>query len=147
MKKTIAILVAILMIVTTIPFAFAADETPDFSDAKVLSTNNGYLYIDGEKISVVYNTFNEPIQNIPGGKYILGGDMNSSGAYAHTLSDAVSINLNGYTWDFGKKYLSLYGALSIYDTSIGETGKMTSSFQRTIDLRDGSELNLYSGTV
>ena len=122
-------------------------ETLDFSDAKVLSTNNGYLYIDGEKISVVYNTFNEPIQKIPGGKYILEGDMNSSGAYAHTLSDAVSINLNGYTWDFGKKYLSLYGALSIYDTSIGETGKMTSSFQRTIDLRDGSELNLYSGTV
>ena len=105
-------------------------ETLDFSDAKVLSTNNGYLYIDGEKISVVYNTFNEPIQNIPGGKYILGGDMNSSGAYAHTLSDAVSINLNGYTWDFGKKYLSLYGALSVYDTSIGETGKMTSSFQK-----------------
>ncbi len=122
-------------------------ETLDFSDAKVLSTNNGYLYIDGEKISVVYNTFDEPIQKIPGGKYILEGDMNSSGAYASMLSDAVSINLNGYTWDFGKKYLSLYVALSIYDTSIGETGKMTSSFQRTVDLRDGSELNLYSGTV
>ena len=147
LKKTLSIIIAILMIVTTIPMAFAAEETPDFSDAKVLSTNNGYLYIDGEKISVVYNTFNDPIQNIPGGKYILGGDMNSSGAYAHTLSDAVSINLNGYTWDFGKKYLSLYGALSIYDTSIEETGKITSSFQRTIDLRDGSELNLYSGTV
>ena len=147
MKKTLSIILAILMIVTTIHIAFAAEDTPDFSDAKVLSTNNGYLYIDGEKISVVYNTFDEPIQKIPGGKYILEGDMNSSGAYASMLSDAVSINLNGYTWDFGKKYLSLYVALSIYDTSIGETGKMTSSFPRTIDLRDGSELNLYSGTV
>ena len=52
MKKNLSIILAILMIVTTVPMAFAADETPDFSDAKVLSTDtDGYLYIDEADIS------------------------------------------------------------------------------------------------
>ena len=37
MKKLLSIILAILMIVTTAPFAFAAEETPDYSDAKVFT--------------------------------------------------------------------------------------------------------------
>lgn len=39
MKKTLSIILAILMIVTTAPVAFAAEETPDFSDAKVFTAD------------------------------------------------------------------------------------------------------------
>ena len=48
LKKTLSIILTILMIVTSVPFAFAADEIPDFSDAKVLTAVSGELYIDGE---------------------------------------------------------------------------------------------------
>ena len=72
MKKLLSIILAILMIVTTVPMAFAAEDTPDFSDAKVLSTDaDGYLYIDGQKIDVYLNSFDEERQLIPSGKYKL----------------------------------------------------------------------------
>ena len=152
MKKTLSIILAILMIVTTIPFVFAADETPDFSDAKVLSTDaDGYLYIDGEKISINTNIFNEEHQLIPSGKYILEGDIAAINCTLGIKSqENVIINLDGYKWTFeGLANLLLEGELSIYDLSEKETGKLVaSSSWGVVSIQDkGAVFNLYSGTL
>ena len=151
MKKLISIILAILMIVTTIPIAFAAEDTPDFSDAKVLSTNNGYLYIDGEKIDVYLNSFDEERQLIPSGKYKLEGDIETINCTPGIKSqENVIINLDGYKWTFeGLEHLILEGELSIYDLSEKETGKLVaSSSWGVVSIQDkGAVFNLYSGTL
>ena len=80
MKKALSIILAILMIVTTVPMAFAADETPDFSDAKILTVNDeGILCIDG--VQVEYDTYKVTstyflyYQYLPSGKYKLASDI------------------------------------------------------------------------
>ena len=81
MKKTLSIILAILMIVTMIPFtpvAFAAEDTPDFSDAKILTVNDeGVLCIDG--VAVVCKNLGYSIteQYIPDGKYKLASDIST----------------------------------------------------------------------
>ena len=151
MKKALSIILAILMIVTTIPIAFAAEDTPDFSDAKVLSTNNGYLYIDGEKIDVYLNSFDEERQLIPSGKYKLEGDIETINCTPGIKSqENVIINLDGYKWTFeGLEHLILEGELSIYDLSEKETGKLvaSSSWGVVSIQNEGAVFNLYSGTL
>ena len=152
MKNLLSIILAILMIVTTIPMAFAAEETPDFSDAKVLSTDaDGYLYIDGQKIDVYLNSFDEERQLIPSGKYKLEGDIETINCTPGIKSqENVIINLDGYKWTFeGLEHLLLEGELSIYDLSEKETGKLVaSSSWGVVSIQDkGAVFNLYSGTL
>ena len=76
MKKTLAIILAILMIVTTIPMAFAAEDTPDFSDAKILTVNDAnILCIDGVEVNYKVISGIVVYQYIPAGKYKLASDI------------------------------------------------------------------------
>ena len=153
MKKTLSIILAILMIVTTIPFAFAADDTPDFSDAKILTINDeGVLCIDG--VAVVCKNLGYSIteQYIPDGKYKLASDIST--LYYNTLfhTDAgsnVEIDLNGYTWSAKKFVLYVQGSLSIYDTSAENTGKIISTDTNggILTYNGVREINLYNGTL
>ena len=153
MKKTLSIILAILMIVTTIPFAFAAEDTPDFSDAKILTVNDeGVLCIDG--VAVVCKNLGYSIteQYIPDGKYKLASDIST--LYYNTLfhTDAgsnVEIDLNGYTWSSKKFILYVQGSLSIYDTSAENTGKIISTDTNggILTYNGAREINLYNGTL
>jgi hypothetical protein len=131
------------MIVTTIPFAFAADETPDFSDAKVLTSVDGVLYIDGVEAETNSSKSQSRIYE---GKYILGGDIETS-RYIWIFGDT-TLDLNGYTWNL-TKYINANAPLSVYDTSEAETGKITSgSSSLTININDvAAVFNLYGGTI
>ena len=144
MKKLLSIILAILMIVTTIPMAFAADETPDFSDAKVLTTVDGVLYIDGVEAETNSSKSQSRIYE---GKYILEGDIETS-RYIWIFGDT-TLDLNGYTWNLTDKYIIVNAPLSIYDTSEAETGKITSgSSSLTITINDvAAGFNLYGGTI
>ena len=143
MKKALSIILAILMIVTTIPFAFAADETPDFSDAKVLTSVDGVLYIDGVEAETNSSKSQSRIYE---GKYILEGDIETS-RYIWILGDT-TLDLNGYTWNLADKHIIANMPLSVYDTSEAETGKITSVDSRTILLNDKNAVfSLYSGTI
>ena len=143
MKKTLSIILAILMIVTTIPFAFAADDTPDFSDAKVLTSIDGVLYIDGVEAETNSSKSQSRIYE---GKYILEGDIETS-RYIWILGDT-TLDLNGYTWNLADKHIIANMPLSVYDTSEAETGKITSVDSRTILLNDKNAVfSLYSGTI
>ncbi|MBO5934347.1 MAG: hypothetical protein J6Q94_02535, partial [Clostridia bacterium] len=131
---------------------FAAEDTPDFSDAKVLSADaDGYLYIDGQKIDVYLNSFDEERQLIPSGKYKLEGDIAAINCTLGIKSqENVIINLDGYKWTFeGLKHLILEGELSIYDLSEKETGKLvaSSSWGVVSIQNEGAVFNLYSGTL
>ena len=141
MKKLLSIILAILMIVTTIPFAFAAEDTPDFSDAKVLTTVDGVLYIDGVEAETNSSKSQSRIYE---GKYILGGDIETS-RYIWIFGDT-TLDLNGYTWNLTDKYIIVNAPLSVYDTSEAETGKITSgSSNLTININDvAAGFNLYS---
>ncbi|MBR5234118.1 MAG: hypothetical protein IKW03_07900, partial [Clostridia bacterium] len=124
----------------------------DFSDAKVLSTDaDGYLYIDGQKIDVYLNYFDEERQLIPSGKYKLEGDIETINCTPGIKSqENVIINLDGYKWTFeGLEHLLLEGELSIYDLSEKETGKLVaSSSWGVVSIQDkGAVFNLYSGTL
>ena len=152
MKKTLSIILAILMIVATVPFAFAAEDTPDFSDAKILTVNDeGVLCIDG--VAVVCKNLGYSIteQYIPDGKYKLASDISTLyNTLFHTDAGSdVKIDLNGYTWSSKKFILYVQGSLSIYDTSAENTGKIIST-----DINGGiltyngaREINLYNGTL
>ncbi len=149
LKKTLSIILAVLMIATTIPFAFAADETPDFSDVKILTVNSdGILCIDGEPVNCKGTIVKS--QYIPDGKYKLSGDI-STGNLIHFYTDKESdviIDLNGYTWNSERFILYVQGSFSVYDTSAQKTGKIISDSLGTIfTYTVASEINLYSGTL
>ena len=91
MKKLLSIILAILMIVTAIPFALAAEEAPDFSDAKAITEENGILYIDGEKAEDDGVTF-----LLHAGKYKLAENISTSYIW---IEGEVVLDLNGYVWD------------------------------------------------
>ena len=153
MKKTLSIILAILMIVTTIPFAFAAEDTPDFSDAKILTINDeGVLCIDGVAVVCKNLGYNVIEQYIPDGKYKLASDIST--LYYNTLfhTDAgsnVEIDLNGYTFSAKKFVLYVQGSLSIYDTSAENTGKIISTDTNggILTYNGAREINLYNGTL
>ena len=141
------------MIVTTIPFAFAAEDTPDFSDAKILTINDeGVLCIDGVAVVCKNLGYNVIEQYIPDGKYKLASDIST--LYYNTLfhTDAgsnVEIDLNGYTWSSKKFILYVQGSLSIYDTSAENTGKIISTDTNggILTYNGAREINLYNGTL
>ena len=153
MKKLLSIILAILMIVTTIPMAFAAEDTPDFSDAKVLSSDaDGYLCIDGVRIDIyLTNVFYEERQAIPSGKYKLEGDILSKACpVSIKAGENVVLNLNGYDWIFeGSDSLLLNGELSLYDLSEDETGKIVAETSwGNVNMQDEDAVFiLYSGTL
>ena len=152
MKKALSIILAILMIVTTSPMAFAADETPDFSDAKILTVNDeGVLCIDGVAVVCKDLGYSVTQQYIPDGKYKLASDISTLyNTLFHTDAGSnVEIDLNGYTWSSKRFILYVQGSLFIYDTSAENTGKIIST-----DVTGGiltyigaREINLYNGTL
>ena len=143
MKKALSIILAILMIVTTIPFAFAADETPDFSDAKVLTSVDGKLYIDGVEAKT---NSSKTEYRFSEGKYILGGDIETNKCI--WILGAVTIDLSGYVWNLSEQRIIADMPLSVYDTSEAETGKITSNYSgQTIYNQKDGVFSLYGGTI
>ena len=141
MKKLLSIILAILMVVTTVPFAFAADEIPDFSDAKVLTDVSGKLYIDGEVAEKSGSAY-----DLPAGKYTLTGDISTTG-YLDVEGEAV-LDLNGYIWNLNDCDINLNAPLSVYDTSTDKTGKITSRQYTTIRANNETAVfSLYGGTI
>ena len=144
MKKTnkiLSIILAILMIATTVPFAFAADEIPDFSDAKVLTAVSGKLYIDGEVAENDGSAY-----DLPAGKYKLTEDISTT-VYLFVEGEAV-LDLNGYIWNLNDYDINLNAPLSVYDTSTDKTGKITSRHYTTIGADDVTAVfSLYGGTI
>ena len=153
MKKFLSIILAILMIVTTIPFAFAAEDTPDFSDAKILTVNDAnILCIDGVEVNYKVISGIVVYQYIPAGKYKLASDISILyyNALFHTDAGSdVEIDLNGYTWSSKKFVLYVQGSLSIYDTSAENTGKIISTDTNggILTYNGAREINLYNGTL
>lgn len=139
MKKNLTtILFALVAMMMPIGAWATAYETPDFSDAKVLTAVDGSLYVDGVELG---STF-------PVGKYILKSNIESI-HWIYVREGEVMINLNGYTWELNDIEIRVTSTLSIYDTSANETGKIGSD--RNVIYLDnpggGSQFNLYGGTL
>lgn len=150
MKKNLTtILFALVAMMMPIGAWATAYETPDFSDAKVLTTVGGSLYVDGVALEITPASLGSSLhQTIPVGKYILTSNIESI-YWLDVKEGEVMINLNGYTWNLNDRDIRITSTLSIYDTSANETGKIGSD-RRVIyldDPEDGSQFNLYSGTL
>lgn len=139
MKKNLTtILFALVAMMMPIGAWATAYETPDFSDAKVLTTVDGSLYVDGVDLG----------STLPVGKYILKSNIESI-HLLYVKEGEVMINLNGYTWDLNDGDIRVRSTLSIYDTSADQTGKICSD-RSVIYLNNpngASLFNLYSGTL
>ena len=141
-NRITATVLAVLIIGTAVDVSalatVAAEEILDFSEAQVLTEENGSLYIDGV----------ECLYLIPAGNYKLGENITTNKKF--TTNASVNLDLNGYTWNMSDTYLELQGSatVSLYDTSAEQTGKLTASVIQTIELLGtGTTFNLYSGTV
>lgn len=150
MKKNLTtILFALVAMMMPIGAWATAYETPDFSDAKVLTAVDGSLYVDGVELEITPASLGSSLhQTIPVGKYILNSNIESI-YWIEVKEGEVMINLNGYTWNLNDREISVTSTLSIYDTSANETGKIGSN-RNVIYLgnpEDGSQFNLYSGTL
>lgn len=174
-KKSLAVILSILMIMTIIPFTPVAVATDgadpitekdctehadtdgnEFCDvcgelinAKVITADSdGMVYVDGEALEITGYYNNDLI--LPAGNYKLTGDVTSA-YYISSREGEVTLDLNGYVWDMKDCYLLLSHQFSLYDTSDAGTGKLTSSWIETVyigktDTQFGT-FNLYSGTV
>ncbi len=150
MKKNLTtILFALVAMMMPIGAWATAYETPDFSDAKVLTTVDGSLYVDGVELEITPASLGSSLhQTIPVGKYILTSNIESI-YWLDVKEGEVMINLNGYTWNLNEREIRVESTLSIYDTSADQTGKICSD-RNVIYLdnpEDGSLFNLYSGTL
>lgn len=144
-KKILSIILAILMIAITVPFAFAADEIPDFSDAKVITADaSGLVYVDGVALEITGYSSNRVI--LPEGEYKLTSNISTT--YLIWIDDEAVLDLNGYTWVLNDYSINLNAPLSVYDTSTDKTGKITSNSNATIWINNEvAVFSLYSGTV
>ena len=174
-KKSLAAILSLLMIMTAIPFTPVAVATDgadpitekdctehadtdgnEFCDvcgelinAKVITADSdGMVYVDGEALEITGYYNNDLI--LPAGNYKLTGDVTSA-YYISANEGEVTLDLNGYVWDMRDCYLLLSNQFSLYDTSDAGTGKLTSSWRNTVyigktDTQCGT-FNLYSGTV
>ena len=174
-KKSLAAILSLLMIMTAIPFTPVAVATDgadpitekdctehadtdgnEFCDvcgelisAKVITADSdGMVYVDGEALEITGYYNNDLI--LPAGNYKLTGDVTSA-YYIGAREGDVTLDLNGYVWDMRDCYLLLSNQFSLYDTSDAGTGKLTSSWIETVyigktDTQCGT-FNLYSGTV
>ena len=174
-KKSLAAILALLMIMTAVPFTPVAVATDgadpitekdctehadtdgnEFCDvcgelinAKVITADSdGMVYVDGEALEITGYYNNDLI--LPAGNYKLTGDVVSA-YYISVREGEVTLDLNGYVWDMRDGYLLLSNQFSLYDTSDAGTGKLTSSWGMSvyisqIDTQCGT-FNLYSGTV
>lgn len=150
MKKNVTtILFALVAMMMPIGAWATAYETPDFSDAKVLTAVDGSLYVDGVALEITPASLGSSLhQIIPVGKYILHSNIESI-YWLDVNEGEVMINLNGYTWNLNDRDIRVTSTLSIYDRSANETGKIGSD-RRVIyldDPEDGSLFYLYSGTL
>ncbi len=117
------------------------DDCGTLIGAKVLTSDGGYLYIDGVKAETTGSR-----QLLPTGNYIPAGNITTSYNIYVENGESVTLDLNGYTWY--SNILSVYGAFSLYDTSENETGKITSNDEAyTISVTDYGQFSLYSGAV
>ena len=150
MKKNLTtILFALVAMMMPIGAWATAYETPDFSDAKVLTAVDGSIYVDGVALEITPASLGSTLhQTILGGKYILNSNIESI-YWLGVDKGEVMINLNGYTWNLNDREIRVESTLSIYDTSADQTGKICSD-RNVIYLgnpEDGSLFNLYSGTL
>lgn len=150
MKKNLTtILFALVAMMMPIGAWATAYETPDFSDAKVLTAVDGSIYVDGVELEITPASLGSSLhQTIPVGKYILHSNIESI-YWIDVNEGEVMINLNGYTWNLNDREIRVESTLSIYDTSANETGKIGSD-RNVIYLgnpEEGSLFNLYSGTL
>lgn len=150
MKKNLTtILFALVAMMMPIGAWATAYETPDFSDAKVLTAVDGSIYVDGVALEITPASLGSSLhQTILGGKYILNSNIESI-YWLGVDKGEVMINLNGYTWNLNDREIRVESTLSIYDTSADQTGKICSD-RNVIYLgnpEDGSLFNLYSGTL
>lgn len=150
MKKNLTtILFALVAMMMPIGAWATVYETPDFSDAKVLTTVDGSLYVDGVELEITPASLGSSLhQTIPVGKYILNSNIESI-YWIGVNEGEVMINLNGYTWNLNDRDIRVTSTLSIYDTSANETGKIC-SYRNVIHLdnpKDECLFNLYSGTL
>ncbi len=150
MKKNVTtFLFALVAMIMPIGAWATAYETPDFSDAKVLTTVDGSLYVDGVELEITPASLGSTLhQTIPVGKYILKSNIESI-HLLYVKEGEVIINLNGYTWNLNDGDIRVRSTLSIYDTSADQTGKICSD-RSVIYLNNsegGSLFNLYSGTL
>ena len=111
-KKSFALMLSLLMIMTVIPFAPVTSAT---DGAKVITADSdGMVYVDGEALEITGYYNNDLI--LPAGNYKLTGDVTS--AYFITVNEGeVTLDLNGYVWDMRDCYLLLSNQFSLYDTS------------------------------
>ncbi|MBO7319870.1 MAG: hypothetical protein J6V06_07635, partial [Clostridia bacterium] len=145
MKKLLSIILAILMIVTTVPFALAAGETPDFSDAKKITVNaSNRICVDGVELD--RGTYYDTI-TLTDGKYKLMETINVNNIVKVSEGNAVLLDLNGYEWNLNTARVDVYGEFSLYDTSAGKTGKFTSAGGSSVVVYATGAFNLYSGIV
>lgn len=147
MKKTLSIILAIIMVFSVCPVAFAADEVPDFSDAKVLTGVDGILYVNGVEADSHINIFDQKRYVLPTGKYKITENITTDFTIWVDDEQNVELDLNGYTWDLGSKHITINGTLSVYDTSSAQTGKMVSTVSTILTNNQASVFNLYSGTL
>lgn len=150
MKKNLTtILFALVAMMMPIGAWATAYETPDFSDAKVLTAVDGSIYVDGVALEITTASLGSTLhQTILGGKYILNSNIESI-YWLGVDKGEVMINLNGYTWNLNDREIRVESTLSIYDTSADQTGKICSD-RNVIYLgnpENGSLFNLYSGTL
>ncbi len=114
--------------------------------AKILTTDSeGRLYADGD---LCYAYASDEIY-ISSGKYKLTADITTSSNVYILENNQVIIDLNGYTWNMGVYRMSIGGEVSLYDSSVQKTGKLTSSGTSTVQPESYTSpvFNLYSGTV
>ncbi len=114
--------------------------------AKILTVDlEGRLYADGD---LCYAYASDEIY-ISSGKYKLTADITTSSNVYILQNNQVVIDLNGYIWDMGDYRMSIGGEVSLYDSSVQKTGKLTSSGTTTVQPESYTSpvFNLYSGTV
>ena len=144
MKKLLSIILAIFMLVTVIPFVFAADGTPDFSDAKKITVNaSNRICVDGVELTI--DAYDQV--TLADGKYKLMETINVNNIVNVSEGNAVLLDLNGYEWNLNTVRVDVYGEFSLYDTSAGKTGKFTSAGGSSVVVYATGTFNLYSGIV
>ena len=132
MKKLLSLILAITMIVTAMPMAFASDEVTSHTH----SMSTDCSTVNGEQIEFEPINFNEEYSNFyKGGNYYLTADCEDSINFAG--SEPVRICLNGYKMKSFKRYK---GVIEICDCK--GTGSMG-----MVRVQEKSTFNMYGGKI
>ena len=150
MKKFLSIMLAILMIVTTMPMAFAAGDgvplTIDVTDDSYINIGNGYEYYDEDGYIITGNNPAAEILVYEGGNYTLDG-VTAESISDRAGDDTVNITIKGNNVFTGS--YSLYEADFIIDAVDGATLKApyvtTAGNDGTLTVNGGDITFAYEG--